>query len=36
MISPQDILLKYWGYNSFRASQEAIIDKVLENKDVLA
>jgi len=36
MISPQDILLKYWGYNSFRTSQEAIIDKVLENKDVLA
>ena len=36
MISPQDILLKYWDYNSFRASQEAIIDKVLENKDVLA
>ncbi len=30
------ILLKYWGYNSFRPLQEDIINSVLEGKDTLA
>lgn len=30
------ILKDYWGYNSFRASQEAIIHSVLAKKDTLA
>lgn len=30
------ILLKYWGYNSFRPIQEEIIQSVLEGKDTLA
>lgn len=34
--SPQDILQQYWGYASFRGSQEKIITAVLEQKDVLA
>jgi ATP-dependent DNA helicase RecQ len=36
MISPKDILLQYWGYNSFRGEQEKIIRSVLEGKDTLA
>jgi len=31
-----DILLKYWGYPSFRPLQEEIIDSVLSGKDTLA
>ncbi|MCL5244180.1 RecQ family ATP-dependent DNA helicase [Cellulophaga sp. 20_2_10] len=34
--SPQDILQQYWGYASFRGSQEKIITTVLEQKDALA
>ncbi len=30
------ILIKYWGYSSFRPLQEDIIDSVLEGKDTLA
>jgi len=30
------ILIKYWGYSSFRPLQEDIIDSVLEKKDTLA
>ena len=30
------ILLKYWGYNSFRPLQEDIINSVLQKKDTLA
>jgi ATP-dependent DNA helicase RecQ len=33
---PKDILLKYWGYQSFRPLQEDIINQVLEGKDTLA
>lgn len=29
-------LKKYWGHDSFRGSQEKIVEKVLNNKDVLA
>jgi ATP-dependent DNA helicase RecQ len=32
----QQILIKYWGYSSFRPAQEEIIDNVLEGKDTLA
>lgn len=34
--SPQDILQQYWGYASFRGSQEKIITTVLDQKDALA
>ncbi len=33
---PQEILQKYWGFDSFRSSQEQIINTVLEKKDVIA
>ncbi len=33
---PKQILLKYWGYDSFRPMQEEIIQSVLEGKDTLA
>ena len=32
----QQILIKYWGYSSFRPMQEEIIDSVLAGKDTLA
>lgn len=32
----RQILLKYWGYHSFRPLQEEIIESVLEGKDTLA
>lgn len=32
----QKILLKYWGHSTFRPGQEAIINHVLKNEDVLA
>lgn len=35
-MSIQDILKKYWGYDSFRNPQEAIINSVLEGNDTLA
>ena len=31
-----EVLKKYWGYNSFRLNQEAIISSVLSNNDTLA
>lgn len=34
--SPTSILEKYWGHKSFRGNQQAIIDAVLQNQDVLA
>ena len=33
---PKEILKKYWGYDSFRFNQEAIISSVLSKKDTLA
>lgn len=36
MLSPQEILSKYWGFGSFRSLQEEIIRAVLEGKDTLA
>lgn len=32
---PVEIIEKYWGFNEFRGSQEAIINTVLNQKDVL-
>jgi len=32
----QQILIKYWGYSTFRPAQEEIINNVLEGKDTLA
>ena len=36
VLSPHQILLKYWGYSSFRPLQEDIIRSVLGGKDTLA
>ncbi|HJM16172.1 MAG TPA: RecQ family ATP-dependent DNA helicase, partial [Flavobacteriales bacterium] len=36
MKTPKEILLKYWGYSSFRENQEEIINMILNNKDTLA
>tara|TARA_R110002050_G_scaffold178734_3_gene311966 strand:+ start:1422 stop:3317 length:1896 start_codon:yes stop_codon:yes gene_type:complete len=33
--TPKDILSKYWGFDSFRGSQEEIINAVVNNQDVL-
>ena len=33
---PADILLKYWGYDSFRPKQEEIVNAALQGRDVLA
>ncbi|MDE7381674.1 MAG: RecQ family ATP-dependent DNA helicase [Muribaculaceae bacterium] len=35
MTAPQDILKKYWGYNSFRPLQREIVDSVLSGHDTL-
>lgn len=34
-LSPQDVLKKYWGYDSFRPLQEDIINSVLAGNDTL-
>ncbi|MFD2528072.1 RecQ family ATP-dependent DNA helicase [Polaribacter marinaquae] len=36
MLSPENILKKYWGFTSFRAPQKEIISAVLNNKDTIA
>ncbi|MEH6513775.1 MAG: RecQ family ATP-dependent DNA helicase, partial [Maribacter arcticus] len=33
--TPKDILSKFWGFDSFRGSQEEIINAVINNQDVL-
>ena len=35
MLSPQEILKQYWGYDSFRSKQEDAIHSVLDAKDTL-
>ena len=35
-LSPHEILKEYWGYDSFRPMQEAIIESVLLGNDTLA
>ena len=36
MISPTQILQKYWGHSNFRKKQDTIINSILEKKDTLA
>lgn len=36
LLSPEKLLQEYWGFSSFRPLQKEIIEKVLENRDVLA
>lgn len=36
LTNPKDLLEKYWGFTTFRGSQEKIINAVLNGKDVLA
>ena len=36
MLNPLQILTKYWGFKSFRSSQEEIINEVLARRDTLA
>ena len=35
-MTPQEVLQKYWGYESFRPMQEEIVREALEGRDVLA
>lgn len=35
-MTPQQLLLKYWGYSHFRSLQEDVIKSVLEGRDTLA
>lgn len=35
-LRPLDVLQKYWGYSSFRAVQQSIIESILDGKDTLA
>ena len=35
MLSPKEVLKKYWGFKEFLPLQKNIIDSVLERKDVL-
>ena len=34
--TPENILRAYWGYESFRGSQQAVIDTVMRGEDVIA
>lgn len=36
MASPEEILKRYWGYNSFRPLQKEIIENLLSGRDTLA
>lgn len=36
LLSPEEILVKYWGYQQFRNPQREIIQSALENQDILA
>ena len=35
-MNPSEILLKYWGYTTFRSKQEEIIQSILDDNDTLA
>lgn len=36
MLSPKEILQKFWNYSEFRMNQEAIIESILNGKDTFA
>lgn len=36
MISPQEVLKKYWGFDEFRPNQLEIIEQIISGRDVLA
>src|SRR5690625_3540723 len=36
MLSPNEILKKYWGFEKLRPAQEKAIDNILKNQDVIA
>lgn len=36
MMTPSDVLKKYWNYDSFRPKQEEIVSAALDGRDVLA
>ena len=36
VMTPQEVLKEYWGYDSFRPMQEEIVDAALDGRDVLA
>ena len=36
MLTPHQVLEKYWGFNEFRPMQKDIIDSVLQGKDTMA
>jgi len=35
LLSPEQILKQYWGYNAFRHSQKEIVESILKGKDCL-
>ncbi|MEP7266130.1 MAG: RecQ family ATP-dependent DNA helicase [Saprospiraceae bacterium] len=35
-LSPYDVLRQYWGYETFRLKQEAVVISILQKKDTLA
>lgn len=36
MVSPEEILKQYWGFDTFRSLQKEIIEALVQNRDVIA